>query len=123
MSVWVEALLLRTQTIYASSHPRQRYRILSLHPGEDAGNVRRLESCRAVVRLNHLVLLATAMIRASRNSSATWKRFDTSLISKGYEIRDVWHRQVRGRSLRLLEPFIGVVGFDYVITLKFQHFS
>jgi hypothetical protein len=49
--------------------------------------------------------------------------FETSVISKGNEIRDVWHRQVRGRSLRLLEPFIGVVGFDYVITLKLQYFS
>jgi len=44
-------------------------------------------------------------------------------MSKGNEIRNVSYRQVYGRSLRLLEPFIGVVGFDYVITLKFQHFS
>jgi len=60
---------------------------------------------------------------AIHGPSATWKRLDTTFMSKGNEIRDVWHRQVRGRSLRLLEPFIGVVGFDYVITLKFQHFS
>jgi hypothetical protein len=65
----------------------------------------------------------TTMVRATRGSSATWKRFETSVISKGNEIRDVWHRQVRGHSLRLLEPFIGVVGFDYVITLKLQYFS
>jgi hypothetical protein len=42
---------------------------------------------------------------------------------KSNEVRDVWHRQVRGHSLRLLEPFIGVVGFDYVVALQFQHFS
>jgi len=77
----------------------------------------------AVVRLNNIALFATAMIHATHGSSATWKRCDTSVISKGNEIRDVWHRQVRGHSLRLLEPFIGVVGFDYVITFKFQHFS
>jgi hypothetical protein len=63
------------------------------------------------------------MIRATRVTSTTCKRFDTSVISKGNEIRDVWHRQGRGLSLRLLEPFIGVVGFDYVITLQLQHFS
>jgi len=51
------------------------------------------------------------------------KCFDTAVISKGNEIHDVWRHQVHGRSLRLLEPFIRVVGFDYIITLKFQHFS
>jgi hypothetical protein len=63
------------------------------------------------------------MICAAHGLSATCKRFDTAVISKGNKIRDVWQRQVRGHSLRRLEPFIGVVGFDYVITLKFQHFS
>jgi len=60
---------------------------------------------------------------AIHGPSATWKRVDTTFMSKGNEIRDVSYRQVRERSLRLLEPFIGVGGFDYVITLKFQHFS
>ena len=85
--------------------------------------MRRLESCIAVVRLNNIVLFPTTRSRATRDPSAACKHFDTSVISKGNKIRDVWHRQGRGRSLRLLEPFIGVVGFDYVITLKLQHFS
>ena len=51
------------------------------------------------------------------------KCFDTAVMSKGNEIPDVSYRQVHGRSVRLLEPFIRVVGFDYIITLKFQHFS
>jgi hypothetical protein len=87
------------------------------------GDARRLESCLAVVCLNNIVLCSTTMIHATRDLSATWKRFDISVTSKGDEIRDVWHRQAHRRGLRLLEPFIGVVGFDYVITLKFQHFS
>jgi hypothetical protein len=57
--------------------------------------------------------------KAVYGPSATWKRLDIAFRSKGNEIRDVSYRQVRERSLRLLEPFIGVVGFDYVITLKF----
>jgi len=69
------------------------------------------------------VSTSTIMIRATRGPSTTWKRFDTAATSKSDEIHDVWHRQAHRRSLRLLESFIGVVGFDYVITLKFQHFS
>jgi hypothetical protein len=84
----------------AASHPRPHYGVL-----------------------NNILLFATTMICAARSLSATCKRFDPAAILKGYEIRDVWRRQVQGRSLRWLEPFIGVISFDYVITLKFQHFS